>query len=76
MTAVALRAHYQIGLLSKGLETGAGRPTEIPSTAGKNFKGSALKVAGILIASACRDEKLTEIITLDECERLCRERAA
>lgn len=75
-SAIAFRAHYQIGLESKRLETHERARTDLRPTGGSQTKRAALKAAGISQASAQRDEALTEILTEEQVEKLCQDAVA
>ena len=58
VSEIKLRAGIRIGELSRKLETGAGRPSKIIPSSGKNLKADALKQAGISKNAAYRYEAL------------------
>ena len=62
LSEIKVRAGIRIGELSRELETGAGRPSKIIPSVGKNLKATALKQAGIGKNAAYRYEALAEIM--------------
>jgi hypothetical protein len=72
-SAVALRAHYRIGEICRGLEKAVNQHAQ---PTGGLSKTEVLKSAAISESSADRAEQLTKIITAADVERLCEQAAA
>jgi site-specific DNA-methyltransferase (adenine-specific) len=68
-SAVALRAHYRIGQISKGLASQQGKRLLLT----REKKSSVLKAAGISISAAGKAEALTEIISEKEVDKICQQ---
>ena len=61
LSEIKIRAACRIGEISKGLDTGAGRPSKILLAGEKNFKSQTLKAAGLSVPTANRYEALARI---------------
>ncbi|UPK31874.1 hypothetical protein IVB18_05330 [Bradyrhizobium sp. 186] len=72
-SAIRLRADYEIGVRSKALEGTSGQYQSKSPPSGDLGKESVLREAGIAPQRAREFEKLTEIITEKDVDRLCRE---
>jgi DNA modification methylase len=71
-SAVALRAHYRIGQISKALPAIGHRPKKPPIN-GRLSKVDILRNSKISWASAQRSEQLTEIISEKEVDKICQQ---
>ena len=73
LSAIRLRADYEIGVRSAALEMSQGERTDLTLSGDRTkFKRATLKQAGIPFQRASENEKLAEMLTPKQIDALCR----